>query len=112
MSRSSWSSPRRWPKRARARTHWSTTSMAAATGMSQTAVSRIWRVYGLRPHLTQTWKLSTYPDSIGKFRAIVGLYLDPPDKALFLAVDEKSQITRPWTASRRACRCCRRPGAG
>jgi transposase len=73
-------------------THWSTRSMAAATGMSQTAVSRIWRAFGLKPHLVQTWKLSSDPEFIGKVRDVAGLYLDPPDKALVLAVDEKSQI--------------------
>jgi len=73
-------------------THWSTRSMAAATGMSQTAVSRIWRAFGLKPHLSETWKLSTDPQFIEKVRDIVGLYLDPPAKALVLCVDEKSQI--------------------
>jgi transposase len=73
-------------------THWSTRSMAKATGMSQTAISRIWRAFGLKPHLTETWKLSTDPQFIDKVRDIVGLYLDPPERALVLCVDEKSQI--------------------
>jgi transposase len=73
-------------------THWSTRSMAAATGMSQSAISRIWRAFGLKPHLVDTWKLSTDPQFIAKVRDIVGLYLDPPQNALVLAVDEKSQI--------------------
>jgi transposase len=73
-------------------THWSTRSMAAATGMSQTAISRIWRAFGLKPHLVQTWKLSTDPQFIDKVRDVVGLYLDPPDGALVLCVDEKSQM--------------------
>jgi transposase len=73
-------------------THWSTRSMAAVTGMSQTAVSRIWRAFGLKPHLVETWKLSTDPQFINKVREVVGLYLDPPDGALVLCVDEKSQI--------------------
>src|ERR1700735_2423761 len=73
-------------------THWSTRSMAAATGMSQSAVSRIWRASGLKPHLVETWKLSADPQFIEKVRDVVGLYLDPPEKALVLAVDEKSQI--------------------
>ena len=73
-------------------THWSTRSMAAATGMSQSAISRIWRAFGVKPHLVETWKLSTDPQFIEKVRDIVGLYLDPPDDALVLAVDEKSQI--------------------
>jgi transposase len=73
-------------------THWSTRSMAAAAGMSQSAISRIWRAFGLKPHLVETWKLSTDPQFIEKVRDVVGLYLDPPEKALVLAVDEKSQI--------------------
>jgi transposase len=73
-------------------THWSTRSMARAAGLNQTAVSRIWRAFGLKPHLVQTWKLSAGPQFIEKARGIVGLYLDPPQDALVLAVDEKSQI--------------------
>jgi len=73
-------------------THWSTRSMAAATGMSQTAVSRIWRAFGLKPQLTETFKLSPDPQFIDKVRDIVGLYLNPPDAAVVLCVDEKSQI--------------------
>src|SRR6202044_1652362 len=73
-------------------THWSTRSMAAATGMSQSAVSRIWRAFGLKPHLVQTWKLSTDPQFIEKVRDVVGLYMSPPENALVLCVDEKSQI--------------------
>jgi len=73
-------------------THWSTRSMAAATGMSQTAVSRIWRAFGLKPHQTEAFKLSPDPQFIDKVRDIVGLYLNPPDAAVVLCVDEKSQI--------------------
>ena len=73
-------------------THWSTRSMARQVGLSQTAVSRIWRAFGLKPHLTETWKLSTDPQFIDKVRDVVGLYLDPPERALVLCVDEKSQI--------------------
>lgn len=73
-------------------THWSTRSMARAVGLNQTAVSRIWRAFGLKPHLVDTWKLSKDPQFIEKVRDIVGLYLDPPDKAMVLAVDEKSQM--------------------
>jgi transposase len=69
-------------------THWSTRSMARNTSMSQTAISRIWRAFGLKPHLVDTWKLSTDPQFIEKVRDVVGLYLDPPDKALVLCVDE------------------------
>jgi transposase len=73
-------------------THWSTRSMATASGLSQTAISRIWRAFGLKPHLVDTWKLSTDPQFIEKVRDIVGLYLDPPEAAMVLAVDEKSQM--------------------
>ena len=73
-------------------THWSTRSMARQVGMSQTAISRIWRAFGLKPHLVETWKLSTDPQFIDKVRDVVGLYLDPPQAALVLCVDEKSQI--------------------
>jgi len=73
-------------------THWSTRGMARATGMSQTAISRIWRAFGLKPHLDEAWKLSTDPQFIDKVRDVVGLYLNPPDAAVVLCVDEKSQI--------------------
>jgi transposase len=73
-------------------THWSTRSMAAATGMSQSAVSRIWRAFGLKPHLVDSFKLSPDPLFIDKVRDVVGLYLNPPDAAVVLCVDEKSQI--------------------
>jgi hypothetical protein len=65
--------------------------------MSQTAVSRIWRAFGRKPHLVQTWKLSTDPQVIDKVRDIVGLYLDPPQAAVVLCVDEKSQIQLHFT---------------
>ncbi|BEK91944.1 hypothetical protein NSERKGN1266_78950 [Nocardia seriolae] len=73
-------------------THWSTRSMAQATGMSQSAVSRIWRAFGLKPHLVETWKLSTDPLFVDKVRDVVGLYMNPPQNALVLCVDEKSQM--------------------
>jgi transposase len=73
-------------------THWSTRSMADATGMSQSAISRIWRAFGLKPHQTESFKLSPDPLFIEKVRDIVGLYLNPPDAAVVLCVDEKSQI--------------------
>ena len=86
-------------------THWSTRSMAQRAGLSHNTVSRIWRAFGLQPHRTETFKLSADPFLIEKVRDekvrdIVGLYLDPPDRALVLCVDEKSQIqaldrTRP-----------------
>jgi transposase len=77
---------------ARGDAQWSTRSMAAATGLSQTAVSRIWRAFGLKPHRVEDWKLSTDAQFIEKVRDIVGLYLDPPEAAMVLAVDEKSQM--------------------
>ena len=73
-------------------THWSTRSMAAEVGLSQSAVARIWRAFGLQPHRQQTWKLSKDPQFIDKVRDVVGLYLDPPERAVVLCVDEKSQI--------------------
>jgi transposase len=73
-------------------THWSTRSMAAEVGLSQTAVSRIWRAFGLQPHRRETWKLSKDPQFVAKVRDVVGLYLDPPERAVVLCVDEKSQI--------------------
>src|SRR4051794_26133667 len=73
-------------------THWSTRSVAAATGMSQTAISRIWRAFGLKPHQTEAFRLSPDPQFIDKVRDIVGLYLNPPEAAVVLCVDEKSQI--------------------
>jgi transposase len=73
-------------------THWSTRSMARATGMSQSAVSRIWRAFALKPHQTESFRLSPDPQFIDKVRDIVGLYLNPPDAAVVMCVDEKSQI--------------------
>ncbi|MCA1679231.1 MAG: IS630 family transposase, partial [Actinobacteria bacterium] len=73
-------------------THWSTRQMAAAAGLNQTAVSRIWRAFGLQPHRVEHWKLSKDPLFVEKVKDIVGLYLDPPERAVVLCVDEKSQI--------------------
>jgi len=73
-------------------THWSTRSMAKACGLSQSTVSRIWRASALQPHRTETFKLSRDPLFIEKVRDIVGLYLDPPARALVLCVDEKTQV--------------------
>ena len=73
-------------------THWSTRSMARRCGLSQSAVSRIWRAFALQPHRAETFQLSRDPLFVEKVRDIVGLYLDPPDKALVLCVDEKTQI--------------------
>lgn len=73
-------------------THWSTRSMAARVGLNQTAISRIWRAFGLKPHRVEDFKLSTDPQFIDKVRDIVGLYLNPPDAAVVLCVDEKTQV--------------------
>jgi transposase len=73
-------------------THWSTRGLAKELGLSQTAVSRIWRAFGLKPHRTETFKLSTDPFFVEKVRDVVGLYLNPPDRAVVLCVDEKSQV--------------------
>ena len=73
-------------------THWSTRTMAREMGLTQTAVSRIWRAFGLQPHRQDTFKLSSDPMFVDKVRDIVGLYLAPPLKAMVLCVDEKSQI--------------------
>jgi transposase len=73
-------------------THWSRTSMAAESGLSKSTVGRIWKAFGLKPHQVDTFKLSNDPQFIDKVRDVVGLYLDPPEKALVLALDEKSQI--------------------
>ncbi|MER5804092.1 MULTISPECIES: IS630 family transposase [Streptomyces] len=73
-------------------THWSTRSMAKEIGLSQSSVSRIWRAFGLQPHRSETFKLSTDPYFVDKVHDVVGLYLDPPERALVFCVDEKSQI--------------------
>jgi len=73
-------------------THWSTRALAAQTGMSQSAVSRIWRAFGLKPHQLESFKLSSDPQFIEKVRDIVGLYLNPPEAAVVLCVDEKTQV--------------------
>jgi transposase len=73
-------------------THWSTRSMAAELGLTQSAVSRIWRAFGLQPHRQDSWKLSKDPLFVDKVKDVVGLYLNPPERAVVLCVDEKSQI--------------------
>ena len=94
-------------------THWSTRSLAEACGLSRSSVHRVWQAFALAPHRSETFKLSKDPLFIDKVRDVVGLYLDPPDKALVLCVDEKSQIQaldrsqpilpmRPGQAERRA----------
>jgi transposase len=76
----------------RGATHWSTRSMAKDSGLSQATISRIWRAFALQPHRSETFKLSKDPLFVEKVRDIVGLYLNPPDRALVLCADEKSQI--------------------
>lgn len=73
-------------------THWSTRSMAKEVGLSLDSIARIWHAFGLQPHRVETFKLSTDPHFVEKVRDVVGLYLNPPDRALVLSVDEKSQI--------------------
>jgi transposase len=73
-------------------THWSTRSLAKKAGLSRSSIARIWRAFGLRPHRSESFKLSTDPLLIEKVRDIVGLYLNPPDRAVVLCVDEKPQI--------------------
>jgi transposase len=73
-------------------THWSTRSMAREVGLTQSAVLRIWKAFGLQPHRQGTWKLSKDPQFVAKVRDVVGLYLNPPERAVVLCVDEKSQI--------------------
>jgi len=73
-------------------THWSTRAMAAEVGLNQTAVHRIWKAFGLQPHRQDAWKLSKDPQFIEKVRDVVGVYLNPPERAVVLCVDEKSQI--------------------
>jgi transposase len=76
-------------------THWSTRSMAKATGMSRSTIGRIWQAFGLKPHLVDTFKLSPDPLFIDKVRDIVGLYVNPPEAALVLCVDEKVRHEAP-----------------
>lgn len=73
-------------------THWSTRRMAAAVGVSKATVSRLWRTHGLKPHLVKTFKVSNDPQFVEKLRDVVGLYLAPPEHAVVLSCDEKSQI--------------------
>ena len=80
-------------------THWSTRSMAREVGLTQSAVLRIWKAFGLQPHRQETWKLSKDPQFIDKVRDVVGLYLDPPERAIVLCVDE---VTDPGLGSHRA----------
>jgi transposase len=73
-------------------THWSTRSMAREVGLTQNAVLRIWQAFGLQPHRQESWKLSKDPQFVAKVRDVVGLYLNPPERAVVLCIDEKRQI--------------------
>src|ERR1700756_3698397 len=73
-------------------THWSTRSMAESSGLRHMTIQRIWKAFGLEPHRSETFKLSTDPQFVEKVRDIVGLYLNPPERALVLCLDEKTQI--------------------
>ena len=79
-------------RKPKAATHWSVRAIAKETGIAKSTVHRLFQLFGLQPHRTRSFKLSTDPFFIEKVRDIVGLYLNPPDKALVLCVDEKSQI--------------------
>jgi transposase len=74
------------------RTHWSTRSMAAKVGLSHATIGRMWRTFGLKPHVTRSFKISDDPQFIDKVRDVVGLYMNPPDRAVVFSFDEKSQI--------------------
>jgi transposase len=76
-------------------THWSTRLMARATGLHQSTISRLWRAHGLKPHRLDYFKISTDPEFVAKLRDVVGLYLDPPKRAVVFSVDEKSQLPPP-----------------
>src|SRR5262245_42805974 len=96
----------------RGATHWSTREMAKATGFSHMTISRVWRAFGLQPHRSETFKLSPDPLLIPTVRDIVGLYLNPPDHAVVLCADEKSQTqaldrTAPLLLVRHCQRECR-----
>ena len=84
-------------------THWSTRGMAKATGMSQSAVSRIWRAFGLKPHRAETFKLSTDPYFVEKVRDVVGLYMARRSGRSCCASTRRAR-SRPWTAPSRCCR--------
>jgi hypothetical protein len=82
-------------------THWSCRTLAKKAGTSAATVNRIWKKHRLQPHRVETFKLSRDKQFVEKVKDVVGLYLNPPDRALVLSVDEKSQI---WTARSRVCR--------
>ena len=91
----------------RGRTHWSTRSMAKHIGLSHSTIGRVWRAFGLQPHRSESFRLSQDPQLVEKVRDIVGLYMNPPDNAVVLCVDEKSQIQALERTQRP--RCSRQP---
>ena len=97
-------SPRTLEGTPHARTHWSSRLTAKEAGISDHSVLRIWRAFGLKPHRVDSFKLSKDPMFVEKVRDIVGLYLNPPDKAIVLCVDEKSQ-TQALERSQPICQC-------
>lgn len=84
-------------------THWSSRGMAKASGLSVSTVQRIWRAFGLQPHRLETFKLSTDPNFVAKVRDVVGLYVSPPEHAIYVWM--RSPKSRRWTAVSRCCRC-------
>ena len=88
-------------------THWSTRDLAKRIGVSQSTVSRIWRAFNLQPHRVETFRLSNDPLLVEKVRDIVSLYMNPPNHAVVLCVDEKSQIQAYWSGRSLFCRCDR-----
>jgi transposase len=95
----------------RGETHWSSRGLARATGLGRTTIQQIWRAFGLQPHRTETFKLSTDPLLIDKVRDIVGLYMQPPTHAV-VSVSMRSREFRRWTARNRSCRCDRGRSSG
>ena len=91
----------------RGETHWSSRGMAKASGLGRTTIQQIWRAFGLQPHRTETFKLSTDPLLIEKVRDIVGLSMQPTRNRTLVSVSTRSPRFRRWTARRRCCRCAR-----
>ena len=83
-------------------THWSTRTMAEAVGISEKSIRRVWHAHGLKPHLERTFKVSNDPQFAEKLEDIVGLYINPPEHAIVLSVDERAKF-RLWTERNRAC---------
>ena len=84
-------------------THWSTRLMAEVTGLHHSTIARIWKAHGLRPHRVRSFKLSTDPAFVEKLRDVVGLYLQPPERAIVFSLMRRAR-SRPWIAPSQACR--------